>query len=289
MFCHERPALRFPDHFTECKLEMIVLKTASFIMLPLLTAGALAAQRADTIVRTAGRPVHAGVATLRRELSIGVVEGEDHYILGAVADIAVSASGDIYVWDRMAPAIRMYNATGKHVRTIGARGSGAGEYRAGAALAIAPNGNLLLWDPGNARINVYSASGDVVTSWPTKSEGIGSVDGHGLFTVDAAGTMYARKMFILRQPGKPVETTTGWLRFRSNGLLQDTVFTPPYPGQQLLPAEARGRVSNRTVPFMPNRHFERAVVRQANCPCPLSPDAWRAALTGSLTSVAARC
>jgi hypothetical protein len=232
------------------------LKTAALTVLTLFSAGTLGAQRADTIVRTAGRPVHSGVALLRRELSIGVVDGEDHYMLGAIADIAVSEAGDIYVWDRVAPAIRVYNAAGKYVRTIGGRGSGPGDYRAGAALAIAPNGNLLMWDPGNARINVYTASGDVVTSWPTRGEGVGSVDGHGLLTVDAAGTIYARKMFILRQAGKPVDTRIGWIRFRSNGSLQDTVFVPPYPAERLLHAEARGQFSTRTVPFMPNRHFE---------------------------------
>jgi hypothetical protein len=235
---------------------MMALKAAAFTVMTLLSAGGLAAQRTDTIIRTASRPVHAGVATLRRELSIGVVDGEDHYMLGAIADIAVSESGDIYVWDRIAPAIRMYNDAGKYVRTIGARGSGPGEYRAGAAIAIARNGNLLMWDPGNARINVYTAAGDVVTTWPTRSEGVGSVDGHGVLTVDATGTIYARKMFVLRQPGRPVDTRTGWIRFRPNGSLQDTVFVPPYPAERLLHAEAGGQFSSRTVPFMPDRNFE---------------------------------
>ena len=42
---------------------MTVLKTAAFTLLTLYSAGALAAQRSDTIIRTATRPVHAGVAT----------------------------------------------------------------------------------------------------------------------------------------------------------------------------------------------------------------------------------
>src|SRR5687767_1295276 len=63
-------------------------------------------------------------------------------------------------------------------------------------------------------------------------------------------------MFILRQEGKPVDTRTGWIRYRSNGSLLDTVFVPPYPAERLPHAEARGQFSTRTVPFMPNRHFE---------------------------------
>ena len=235
---------------------MMLLKTAACTLWALCSADALAAQVADTIARNAGRPAHAGVATLQRELTIGVAEGDDHYLLGSVADIAVSESGDIYVWDRIAPAIRVYNAAGKYVRTIGARGGGPGEYVAGAGLALARNGNLLLWDPGNARINVYRGTGEFVTSWPTRSGGVGSVDGHGLLTVDVTGTIYARKMFIVREEGKPIDTRIGWIRFRSNGSLQDTVFAPPYPAARLLHAEARGQFSSRVVPFMPNLDFE---------------------------------
>lgn len=235
---------------------MTMLKTATFTLLSFLCVGELAAQRTDTIVRTAGRPVHAGVATLRREISIGIADGDEKYMMGAIADVAVSASGDIYVWDRSVPAIRVYDATGKYVRTIGRLGSGPGEYRPGGALAIGRNGNLLMWDPGNARINVYSATGDVVTSWPTKSGSSGSVEGRGLLTIDAGGITYAQSMFVIRQPGKPVDTRIGWIRFQPNGSPQDTVFTPPYPEERLLRAEARGQFSTRVVPFMPNAYYE---------------------------------
>ena len=201
-----------------------MLKTATFILL--VCAGELAAQRADTIVKTAGRPVHSGVATLRRELSIGVADGDEKYMLGAIADVAVSASGDIYVWDRSIPAIRMYDASGKYIRTIGRLGSVPGEYRPGGALAVGRNGNLLMWDPGTARINVYTASGDIVTSWPTKSGSSGSIEGRGLLTVDVNGVTHAQSMFFINQPGKPADTRTGWIRYRPAGSLQDTVFKP---------------------------------------------------------------
>jgi hypothetical protein len=123
-------------------------KAVGVTLLTLLAGGGLAAQRADTLVRVVGRPLHAGVATLQREISIGIADGDEHYMLGAIADVAVSASGDIYIWDASVPAIRMYNGAGKYIRTIGRSGSGPGEYRAGAGLAVAPNGNLLMWDRG---------------------------------------------------------------------------------------------------------------------------------------------
>jgi len=232
-----------------------MLKTATFMLSSILCTLDVAAQRVDTIVRKVDRPLHTGVATLRRELSIGVAEGDEKYMMGAIADVAVSASGDIYVWDRSIPAIRMYDASGKYIRTIGRLGSGPGEYRPGGALAIGRNGNLLMWDPGNARINVYTASGDVLTSWPTKSGRSGSIEGSGLLTVDAAGFTYAKSMFVINQAGKPTDTRTGWIRFQPDGSLQDTILAPSYPGERLLYAEARGQFSSRYVPFMPHGYF----------------------------------
>ena len=233
-----------------------MLKTATFMLSSILCTFDVTAQRADTLVRHVNRPVHSGVATLRRELSIGVADGDEKYMMGAIADVAVSASGDIYVWDRSIPAIRMYDASGKYIRTIGRLGSGPGEYRPGGALAIGKNGTLLMWDPGNARINVYTASGDVVTSWPTKSGSAGSIDGSGLLTVDVAGYAYAKSMFVIRQQGQPMDTRTGWIRFQPDGSLQDTILAPSYPGERVLHVEARGRFSSRYVPFTPHAHFE---------------------------------
>jgi hypothetical protein len=228
---------------------------ATCAVFTVLAPAAASAQRADTIVRTASRPVHSGVATLQREISIGVADGDDHYILGAISDLAVDASGNIYIWDRSVPAIRMYDAKGKYVRTIGRSGSGPGEYRAGAGIAIARNGNLLMWDPGNARINVYSPAGEHVAAWPTKSGNSGSASGQGLFVVDTAGAAYIRTILFNRQSGSG-STSTAWIRFRPDGTLRDTVLRPVDPNEKTVTAEARGQFGNRYVPFTPHLMFE---------------------------------
>jgi hypothetical protein len=113
-----------------------------------------------------------------------------------------------------------------------------------------------MWDPGNARINVYTASGDVVASWPTRSGSPGSVQGSGLLTVDARGMIYARTVFILQRPGKPVDSQSGWIRFGPDGALRDTVLTPPAPDELVLKTEARGRFSSRWVPFTAHPFLE---------------------------------
>ena len=47
------------------------------------------AQRADTVVKLAQRPLHPGIATLIEEMSIGVADGSEEYMLGEIADIAL--------------------------------------------------------------------------------------------------------------------------------------------------------------------------------------------------------
>lgn len=211
-------------------------------------------QRSDTVVRTVSKPVHAGVATLQRELTIGTADGDEHYVLGAIADMAVAPSGNIYVWDPSVPAIRLYDAAGKYVQTIGAKGSGPGEYRAGAGITVTKGGNLLMWDPGNARINVYSPSGAAITSWPTRG-GSGTASGRELITADTAGVVYIMTMIWNRQAERPRKPTHGWVRFRSDGTIMDTVSGPVMPPEVMLQGESgTGSFASFGVPFA-GTHF----------------------------------
>jgi hypothetical protein len=222
-------------------------------LLVLFAASNVAAQRADTIVRTAGKPLHAGVAELARDLSIGIADGDENYMIGAIDDIAVAANGTMYVLDRSLPAVRVYDAKGKFVKNIGRRGSGPGEFRSAAGIAIAKGGNLLLWDPGNARINVYSPDGETLTSWPTMSSS-GSASGRALLISDTTGKTYVHTFLWHREGGRVVRTEPGWIRFSATGSLLDTVTGPPGPKDAPLKAERNGGSSmmSLNVPFAPS-------------------------------------
>jgi hypothetical protein len=207
-------------------------------------------QQQDTVVRRATAPVHQGIAGVRRETSIGVADGEEPYVLGAIADVAVSARGEIYVWDRSVPAIRMYDAAGKFLRNIGRMGSGPGEYRSGAGIAIAKNGNLLMWDPGNARINVYSPAGEPAGTVPTLSGASGTMLGRDLLTVDTAGVMSIYTILVDRTR-RGTGSGAGWIRFNPDGSVKDTL-RPPSPLQGLeAVAQGGGQFASRNVPFSP--------------------------------------
>lgn len=65
--------------------------------------------------------------TLAPELSIGTQGGPD-YELTFVGALAVGAAGEIYVAQPEDGAVRVFDARGRHLRTLGRHGSGPGEY-----------------------------------------------------------------------------------------------------------------------------------------------------------------
>jgi hypothetical protein len=180
----------------------------------------------DTVVvRTISGSVWGAPATLVEDLAIGVLEGPDELMFGAINDMAVDAEGGIYVFDGQVPALRYFDATGAYVRTLAGEGSGPGEYRdACLGLAVRSDGRILMRDPRNARINVYEPDGSPADHWPVAS---------GLFTsqamaIDTADHVYLKIRTEMPEPNKPWKI--GLLHLGADGRLLDTIPDPPISG-----------------------------------------------------------
>jgi hypothetical protein len=218
-----------------------------------VTVTAQANPRADTVVKLAQRPLYPGIAALVEELSIGVADGSEEYMLGEIADVALGRDGSIYALDRQVPAIRHYDAHGKFIRNIGRRGQGPGEFRSMSGIALARDGRLLLWDTGNWRINVYSPTGDILPQITTPSGSSGSsVSTYSrALMVDTAGRIVTRK-FVFSRDMK--ERPTVWLRFMPDGNPIDTIHAPASRYEVATVSATSGRFSvTNDVPFAPKR------------------------------------
>ena len=78
------------------------------------------------------------------------------------SDIAVSATGRIYVVDGVNHAVRVYSSQGKHLFSFGSKGSGDGQLNYPLGIDIDSSGKVYVADSGNHRVQVFSAEGGFI-------------------------------------------------------------------------------------------------------------------------------
>lgn len=99
---------------------------------------------------------------VREELSLGAKgESEESMLLEpAVAD--ADDAGNIYVLDRRAVQIKVFDSRGRLVRVIGRQGQGPGEFQSPRYFQITPQNNLMVTDPALRRVSLLSLEGQFV-------------------------------------------------------------------------------------------------------------------------------
>lgn len=96
------------------------------------------------------------------ELRIGRMEGEGADVFGNLFSFAVDGVGRFWALDGQAQELRVFSATGDHVRTIGRRGQGPGEFAQAVRVEPGPDGNMWVMDPDNNRLSVIDSAGEVI-------------------------------------------------------------------------------------------------------------------------------
>ena len=116
----------------------------------------------DTVVvRTVSGSVCGEPRELVPEITIWVLEGDQHYMFGNLRSLAVGPDGTIYAMDAQIPAVRVYGSDGVYRATLGRDGGGPGEFaRPDGGMTTLSDGRLVVRDPGNARLQVFSAAGE---------------------------------------------------------------------------------------------------------------------------------
>ncbi len=197
-----------------------------------MLAGTLVSCGGDAAVPDTALGEWGAPATLAEELRVGALESDEvAYMLGRITALVPDGEGGVYVFDDRVPAIRHFNAEGTYVKTIGAKGSGPGEYEdVLLGMDHLPDGRLIVRDPRNRRLTIYAPDGAFSEQWGLDS---------GLYTsramhVDRNGQVYVRIVTSPRQPDQPFET--GLLRLDAEGAPVDTLHAPAMPGDELPPS-----------------------------------------------------
>lgn len=112
--------------------------------------------------------------------------------------VAVAASTDggrVYVVDRGSNEsahhrVQMFDGTGRHLRQIGRRGGGDGEFNVPVQAAVGADGHLYVLDAGNFRIQVFSPEGGFLRAFGGAGNGLGQLARPRGLALDAEGLIY---------------------------------------------------------------------------------------------------
>jgi sugar lactone lactonase YvrE len=103
---------------------------------------------------------------VEEELRIGTLEGTGPDVFGRILTMAVDPAGRMWVFESQAQELRVFDAAGEHVRTIGRQGGGPGEFAQAVRVEQGPNGHMWVMDPQNNRISVFDTAGNYVEAKP---------------------------------------------------------------------------------------------------------------------------
>jgi hypothetical protein len=183
--------------------------------------------------------------TVEEDLRIGTADGAGPMRFVGVTAVEADSAGRIWVLDGQAKELRVFDARGRHVRSIGREGEGPGEFRDPIGLAWAPDGTLWIADPGAGRYTVFDANGIFVATHPRRVAGH-SVPWRGGFGPD--GLLYEVATVTPAQGGP----RQALLRFDAAVDPLDTVLLPPHAGAHLDPRQAQWMIA-AGVPFAPGQ------------------------------------
>ncbi|MEK9499547.1 6-bladed beta-propeller [Gaopeijia maritima] len=210
---------------------------------------------ADTlVVRTVSGSVWGGEARLVEEVGVGVFDGPPEQIFGSIRSIAIGPEGTIYVMDGQIPAVRVFDADGAYLRTLGRSGEGPGELsQPDGGMAMLSDGRLAVRDPGNARLQLYDPeSGEGIATWPVVPSGFST----STPLVRTRGDTLLTPVLMERDRDAS-EWEIGRQRIAPDGSIVDTLRAPdsgydPPRIEARRESESGSSVSINTVPFSPN-------------------------------------
>lgn len=93
--------------------------------------------------------------------SVGTLDGADPYMFYRLRGAARLSDGSIAVMDNGSGEIRIFDADGRHLRSMGGRGEGPGEFRNGRFIWATPGDTLWVGDYRPWQYHVYISTGEL--------------------------------------------------------------------------------------------------------------------------------
>lgn len=206
-----------------------------------------ACEPADEAGGDAAGPVESW--SLVEDFRLGAVEGGTAESFGAFLALEATPDGNLMVADQQNSTIEIFDRSGVHVRSVGRRGSGPGEFLDLIGLELDGDGRLWAVDAGNRRFAIFDPAGVFLGFRPFS--GFRSVPWPG--RIDRQGRLHnlivtfgdsGPRMSFVRSALEPDDGS-------SSAPTADTLPLPPYEvvQQEVSTADGRRRLVN--VPFAP--------------------------------------
>lgn len=230
-------------------------------------------------------PGDAVYATIAAEpvLSIGAIDGPAEVLFGSIASVAVDDAGNLIVADAQMSEIRVFDASGAYLRTIGGPGEGPGEFRGLAGAWPTAEGAVVAVDRRLDRITRFGSDGELLTTATFQGPGEQPlirpvrVAGPGLFLsrVESLNLPSLDGAFSLEDAIESISDPSGsrseyLVRHDLEGTLIDTVTAVPGQATQ---TSAQGSGTNLSIQIL-RLPFSSAAAATA------SPDGRMAVTTG---------
>ena len=105
-------------------------------------------------------------------LTIGDPGGDAAHQLYRARGAARLSDGRIVVLNAGTSELRFFDANGKHLRTVGRKGEGPGEFRLPFPLLHLPFDTLAVWDSRPQRVTIFSPDGEMVRAFVLDEPGV---------------------------------------------------------------------------------------------------------------------
>jgi hypothetical protein len=100
------------------------------------------------------------ILSLKEDFMIGGAPAKGEYALALPRSLAVDKDGNLFILDSKESCIKVFDNSGKYVRSIGRRGQGPGEIGGASSMSIPLGSNeLIVVDISNSRLAFFSTDG----------------------------------------------------------------------------------------------------------------------------------
>ena len=178
---------------------------------------------------TGAEPQTPVVALDRPVARIGVADGDSAYLLFGARGAARLSTGHIVVMNSGTNQIRVYDERGRHVRSIGRRGNGPGEFNGLQRIGAIRGDTIVAYDIYLGRITFFTPAGAVARTLPVHPFGNGVLPRAAGFTAD--GRLLAHTDFNRQFSKGASRDTMLFALFDARGAARDTLGR--YAGEEI--------------------------------------------------------